>query len=139
MVGVFGRIAPVHEAVPASGGAALKTVLVMEDDPSIQEIVQEHLQEAGYGVVGAWDAGAAIAILEARQDIHLVFTNIDMPGSMDGLKLAAAVRDRWPPVHLVITSGGHQPPGLPTDVFYRNIRRIRCFDGCACSVGTPAD
>ena len=108
----------VHEAVPASEGAALKIVLVVEDDPFIQEIVQEHLQEAGYDVVGAWDAAAAVAILEARQDIHLVFTDINMPGSMDGLKLAAAVRDRWPPVHIVVTSGGYRPPELAADAFF---------------------
>jgi CheY-like chemotaxis protein len=47
----------------------------------------------------------AIAILEGRLDINVVFTDIQMPGSMDGLKLAAAVRDRWPPIMIVATSG----------------------------------
>ena len=96
----------------------MKTVLVVEDDPFIQEIIQEHLQEAGYDVVGAWDADAAVAILESRQDVHLVFTDINMPGSMDGLKLAAAVRDRWPPVHIVVTSGGDRPLELPDDALF---------------------
>ena len=50
-------------------------------------------------------ADEAIAVLEKRDDVQLVFTDIDMPGSMNGLKLAAAVRDRWPPVRLVVTSG----------------------------------
>jgi CheY-like chemotaxis protein len=50
-------------------------------------------------------ADEAIAILEARLDINVVFTDIQMPGSMDGLKLAAAVRDRWPPIKIVATSG----------------------------------
>ena len=47
----------------------------------------------------------AIAILEARKDIRIVFTDIDMPGSMDGLKLAHAIRKRWPPIELILTSG----------------------------------
>jgi DNA-binding LytR/AlgR family response regulator len=55
------------------------------------------------------NADQAIAILESDLKISLVFTNIDMPGTINGLKLAAAVRDRWPPVHLVVASGKHRP------------------------------
>jgi two-component system, response regulator PdtaR len=51
------------------------------------------------------DADQAIAILEQRDDIHVIVTDIQMPGSMDGVKLAHAVRDRWPPVAIVVTSG----------------------------------
>ncbi|WP_426527924.1 response regulator [Bradyrhizobium sp. McL0615] len=83
----------------------MPTVLVVEDETLIRELVAEELEEAGYTVVIANDADQAIAILEARQDIRLVFTDINMPGSMNGLKLAAAVRDRWSPVHIIITSG----------------------------------
>jgi CheY-like chemotaxis protein len=50
-------------------------------------------------------ADEAIEILEARLDITVVFTDIEMPGSMDGLKLAAAIRGRWPPIKIVATSG----------------------------------
>jgi CheY-like chemotaxis protein len=53
----------------------------------------------------ASNAGKAIEILESRNDIETIFTDIEMPGSMDGLKLAQAVRYRWPPVNIVITSG----------------------------------
>src|SRR4051812_31099461 len=53
----------------------------------------------------AANADEAIAILSTRSDIHLVFTDIQMPGSMDGLKLARFVRDRWPPIKIVATSG----------------------------------
>jgi CheY-like chemotaxis protein len=63
------------------------------------------VSDAGFEVVEAGNADEAIAILEARPDIHIVFTDIQMPGSMDGLKLARFVRDRWPPVKLVATSG----------------------------------
>lgn len=83
----------------------MATVLVVEDEGLIRDLVAEDLQEAGFTVVVAKNADHAIAILEVRRDIHLLFTDIDMPGSMDGLKLAAAVRDRWPPVHIIITTG----------------------------------
>ncbi len=63
------------------------------------------VEEAGFEAIEAADADEAIAILEARSDIRILFTDIRMPGSMDGLKLARAVRDRWPPVKIIITSG----------------------------------
>ena len=61
--------------------------------------------EEAFEVVEAASADEAIAVLEGRFDITVVFTDIQMPGSMDGLMLAAAVRDRWPPVKIVATSG----------------------------------
>jgi two-component system, response regulator PdtaR len=60
---------------------------------------------AGFVVVEASNADEAIAILEAGPNIHVVFTDIQMPGSMDGLKLAKFVRGRWPPIKIVATSG----------------------------------
>jgi two-component system, response regulator PdtaR len=65
-------------------------VLVVEDDGLINMMVKDELQRQGYEVVSAYDADEAIEILECRDDIRL------MPGSLDGLKLAAVVRDRWP-------------------------------------------
>ena|SRR2546429_7950827 len=62
------------------------------------------LNGAGYDLTEAVDADHAIAILEVRRDIRVVFTDIQLPGSMDGLKLAHAIRHRWPPVHIVATS-----------------------------------
>jgi DNA-binding NtrC family response regulator len=96
----------------------MQTVLVVEDEPLIQQAVKDELEEAGYGVLLAGNADAAIKILEGRQDIHLVFTDIDMPGSMDGLKLAACVRDRWPPVHIIITTGKGRPPTIPANALF---------------------
>lgn len=96
----------------------MATVLVVEDELLIRELVAEELAQAGYAVVIARNADQAIAILEARQDIHLVFTDIDMPGSMDGLKLAAAVRDRWPPVHIIITTGKARPLEIPANALF---------------------
>lgn len=63
------------------------------------------VEDAGLAAVEAANADEAIAILERRADIALIFTDIDMPGSMDGLKLAHAVRRRWPPVKIIIVSG----------------------------------
>jgi CheY-like chemotaxis protein len=96
----------------------LATILVVEDEIIIREVVKIELEDAGYEVVLAANADAAIAILEARADIHLVFTDIDMPGSMDGLKLAACVRDRWPPVHIIITTGKARPLEIPANALF---------------------
>ena len=97
----------------------MPTVLVVEDEPIIRSLVFDELEYAGYTMVEAQNADHAIAILEARQDIQLVFTDIDMPGgSMDGLKLAAAVRDRWPPVHIIITTGKARPMTIPANALF---------------------
>lgn len=110
--------APVRPVSSRSESAALKTVLVVDDDLLIQDITREELEEAGYQVIVASNADEAVAILEARQDIHLVVTDVEMPGSMDGLKLAAAIRDRWPPVHIIVTSGKLHPLTLPTNTLF---------------------
>jgi len=94
------------------------TVLVVEDEFLIRQVLQIELEDAGYEVILADSADAAIAILEARSDIHLVFTDIDMPGSMDGLKLAACVRDRWPPIHIIITTGKARPREIPANALF---------------------
>jgi DNA-binding NtrC family response regulator len=88
-------------------------VLVVEDDSLINLMATDELKRAGHEVISAFNADEAIDILESRGDIRLIFTDIDMPGSMDGLKLAAAVRHRWPPVQIIITSGMWSPSELP--------------------------
>lgn len=80
-------------------------VLVVEDDPFVRMDAVDMVEEAGFVAVEASNAAEAIEILEARPDIRVVFTDIDMPGSMDGLALARAVRNRWPPVHIIVASG----------------------------------
>jgi DNA-binding NtrC family response regulator len=94
------------------------TVLIVEDEFLVRDMVQTELMDAGYEVVVAGNADAAITILEARTDIYLVFTDIDMPGSMNGLKLAACVRDRWPPVHIIITTGKAWPQEIPANALF---------------------
>lgn len=83
-------------------------VLVVEDEPFIRMQAVVTIEKAGYNVVEACNADEAIALLEARDDVRVVVTDIEMPGSMDGIKLARAIRDRWPPVELVVTSGRHR-------------------------------
>ena len=80
-------------------------VLVVEDDPIVAMVAVDTIQDAGFETIEAPDADTAIAILEARKDIRIVLTDIHMPGSMDGLRLARAIRDRWPPIELILTSG----------------------------------
>lgn len=81
-----------------------KVVLVVEDDPMIRFDSVSLIENAGYEVLEATNAEEAIALLETRMDIAVVFTDVEMPGEMNGIKLARAIRDRWPPVHLIIAS-----------------------------------
>lgn len=96
----------------------MPTVLVVEDEWIIRDAIVEELKDEGFTVIEAINADEAIAILEARKDIHLVFTDVNMPGSMDGVEMAAAVRDRWPPVHIVITSGKPRPSVIPSNSIF---------------------
>jgi two-component system, response regulator PdtaR len=86
------------------------SVLVVEDEFFNRCHAVELVEAAGYRAVEASNADEAIAILEARKDIRVVFTDINMPGSMNGLKLARAIRDRWPPIELILTSGHFDVP-----------------------------
>lgn len=85
-------------------------ILIVEDETFVRLDASEIVAAAGYEVLEAQDAEEAIRLLEARADIRIVFTDIEMPGSVDGLKLAACVRDRWPPVEIIVTSGRVWPP-----------------------------
>lgn len=80
-------------------------ILVVEDEFLVRLDAIDLIQNAGFEAVEAADADMAISILEARRDITVVFTDVQMPGSMDGLKFAAAVRGRWPPIKIIATSG----------------------------------
>jgi CheY-like chemotaxis protein len=97
--------------------ALAPTVLVVEDEALLLFVIADELRDAGFIVFEASDADQAIRELENHPEIKLLFTDIDMPGSMDGLRLSAAVRDRWPPVKIVITSGKTTPSKehMPTD------------------------
>jgi two-component system, response regulator PdtaR len=91
-------------------------VLVVEDEPLLRMMAVEVVEEAGFVALQAKDADEAVVLLESRSDISLLFTDIDMPGSMDGLKLAHAVRGRWPPIKILLVSGQVrlEPSALPS-------------------------
>ena len=88
-----------------SSAAKRPVVLIVEDELLLRMNAIDMIKSAGFEVVEAANADEAIEILEVRRDITVVFTDIQMPGSMDGLKLARAVRGRWPPIKIVATSG----------------------------------
>jgi len=80
-------------------------ILVVEDDPFLRMLAVELVNEAGFGTLEACDADQAIAILESNSKIAVLFTDINMPGSMDGLQLAHVVSKRWPAMEILIASG----------------------------------
>ncbi len=82
-----------------------KAILVVEDEVLVRLATRDGIEAAGFDVHDAHDADEAIQLLEAHPDIGLIFTDVDMPGSMDGVKLAHYVRNRWPPVKIIVTSG----------------------------------
>jgi CheY-like chemotaxis protein len=84
-------------------------VLVVEDEALIRMSSADVIRDLGFEVLEAMDADQAVSLLETVPGIKVVFTDIQMPGSMDGLLLAAAVRDRWPPIALLVTSGKLRP------------------------------
>jgi two-component sensor histidine kinase/ActR/RegA family two-component response regulator len=88
---------------------AVPNVLVVEDEMVLRMRAVDIVEDAGFTPVEAVNADEAIAILESRSDIDLLFTDIQMPGSMDGLKLAHAVHDRWPAIKIILVSGQVKP------------------------------
>jgi CheY-like chemotaxis protein len=79
-------------------------ILVVEDETLVRMSAVSVAEDSGFEALSAASADEAIGILESRSDVLLVFTDVNMPGSMNGLRLAHAVRGRWPPVELLVTS-----------------------------------
>jgi CheY-like chemotaxis protein len=103
------------ECLPAPDGpgeAAQRVVLVVEDEVVLRMAVSAHLREAGFVVIEAVDAEEAVELLHANSKIQLVFSDITMPGTMDGDQLADWISDRYPEIRILMTSGikqrGHQ-------------------------------
>jgi CheY-like chemotaxis protein len=94
-----------------SNAAGVATILVGEDEPLLRLAAVDLVETAGYTALAAADATEAVNILEARADIRIVFTDIDMPRGVDGLQLAAIIRDRWPPIKVILVSGHLEDPG----------------------------
>src|SRR5438132_6828721 len=87
-----------HSSAPA-------VVLVVEDEMVLRMRAVDIVEDAGFTAVEAVNADEALSILESRSDISLLFSDIQMPGSMDGLTLAYAVHDRWPSIKIILVSG----------------------------------
>ena len=104
---------PSDTSSDASSGSCI--VLVVEDDPILMMMLIEYVEEAGCEAIEARTVAEAIRILEGRDDIRTVFTDLDMRGSTAGMKLALAIRDRWPPIELLlISSQPWEAEQLPT-------------------------
>lgn len=84
-------------------------MLVVEDELFVRLDFVDQANAAGFATLEASSAAEAMTILERRDDIRVVFTDIRMPGEMDGLELARTIRDRWPPTIIVICSGNEPP------------------------------
>jgi len=91
-------------------------VLVVDDEPLIRMNAVDLVEQAGFIALEAGNADEAIRILMNREDIYAVFSDVQMPGTMDGVRLLKVIRDRWPPVRLILTSGKSLPEDteLPT-------------------------
>lgn len=94
-----------------------KYVIVAEDEPSIREMISASLKDADFAVLEAGDAQEVLTILEtSAPNIGMLFTDVNMPGAMDGLELAHHVRRTWPWITLLIASGKAElePTDMPS-------------------------
>lgn len=124
--------------MPDKPAAFPAAVLVAEDESMVRMVAADMLEEAGFPVLQAATADAAWAILERAEEIGVLFTDIDMPGSMDGLALATRVAERWPHIRLVVTSGrvGLRDADMPDDGRfllkpYRQAQLLKAIDTAA--------
>jgi DNA-binding response OmpR family regulator len=83
--------------------------LVVEDEELLRLHAACLLEEHGFTVIEAKNADAALRVMETRDEVRLLFTDIQMPGALDGMDLVRQVHDRWPRVLLVIISGQRKP------------------------------
>jgi CheY-like chemotaxis protein len=95
-------------------------VLLVEDELFVRMAAADALEDAGFEVIETANAKAAQEILSDRDDVRVLFTDVKMPGPMDGLELASLVRRRWPHILIVITSGHLKPESvsLPDDAVF---------------------
>ena len=96
-------------------------ILVVEDEPLVRIFIADFMDEAGFKVLEAVDADEALTILKARPDVLAIISDVEMPrGSMNGFVLARTVREQWPGIGIVITSGRERPgpDELPEEVVF---------------------
>lgn len=94
--------------------------VIVDDNTLLMMDAMDIAEEAGLVAYGARNAAEAIRLLEAQPDIRILFTDVHMSGSMDGYRLAATVRNRWPHVRILVTSGVRSPMAneLPEDSLF---------------------
>jgi CheY-like chemotaxis protein len=99
----------------------MSVVLIVEDEEIIRMAAVQMIEDAGYAAVDTSSADHAVTILEGRNDIRAVFTNIRMPGSTDGMELARTIQNRWPLISVIVTSSPEEDACFPFD--WRYIRK----------------
>ena len=87
-------------------------VLVVEDDCLLREMIVDMLMDEGFATSEAYCADQALQLLRNRNDIAAMVTDVDMPGEMNGIALAAQVSQNWPWIGIVVTSGAHRGGAL---------------------------
>jgi CheY-like chemotaxis protein len=90
-------------------------VLLVDDEPLVLLVATESLEDAGFEVVEAADAAEALVVLRSRSDVGVLFTDVNMPGQIDGLDLAELVHRHWPSIKLVVTSGRGLARSVPDE------------------------
>lgn len=88
-------------------------ILIVEDDPIIRWSGADTLAEAGFEVLEAANADDALTLLETHGAVSVLFTDIDMPGNIDGLELARIAAHRWPCIHIIVASGQTHARRMP--------------------------
>ena len=92
-------------AKPGNGTHRKPTILVVEDEVLIRVSTAEQLRDNGYRILEAWNADEAKALLQSREPIEVVFSDVNMPGAMNGFELAKWIRQEYPDVAVLLTSG----------------------------------
>lgn len=85
------------------------SILIVEDDAFVRVLGVGMLVDAGFRVIEAVDGDKALELLAADSDVQLLFTDINLPGTIDGLALARQVHDRWPHIGIIIASARPMP------------------------------
>lgn len=93
----------------ATVASSLPRILVVDDEPLLRTFNADMLSDAGFDVLEASDASEALRLLETTQDIQVVFTDVEMPGQIDGFALAKHIEARWPKIGVLVTSGRRYP------------------------------
>ncbi|WP_417578961.1 response regulator [Pelagibacterium sp.] len=92
-------------------------ILVVEDEPLVRLDITLAMVDAGFSVIEVPDAEQAIDLLESRHSIGLVFTDVELAGSLDGFELAEQIKTRWPHIPVLVTSGRATPKPEIADSF----------------------